>query len=152
MTKFNRIDTLAGLFVVLIGCLAIYEALYFEIGSASRMGPGYFPFYIGILLLLIGTGLTLEGRWLQQTSEAGAHLPSLRGLLLILAAVICFALTIERFGLFAASMIAVFLGTLADRSTSIQQKLILTVAVPIVSVVIFKYGLGLNVDVIRWRP
>jgi hypothetical protein len=152
VTKLNKIDILAGVFVIFIGCLAIYEALHFELGGARRMGPGYFPFYIGILLLVIGAGLMFEGRWLRQADGAGAHLPSLRGLLLILAAVICFALTIERFGLVVASLLAVFLGTLADQSTSMKQKLMLTVAVPIVCVLIFKFGLGLHVDIIRWRP
>jgi len=152
VTKLNKIDTLAGIFVILIGFLAIYEALYFDIGTARRMGPGYFPLHIGILLLVIGVGLTVEGHWMRQKSEAGANLPSLRGLLLILAAVICFALMIQRFGLVPATATAVFLGTLADRSTSIRQKLILTVAVPIVCVVIFKFGLGMHVDIVRWRP
>ena len=59
---------------------------------------GLFPFlHRHPAFLLIGTGLTSKDGWLQQTSEAGAHLPSLRGLLLILAAVICFALTIGAF-------------------------------------------------------
>jgi hypothetical protein len=152
VTKLSKIDVLAGVFIILIGGLAIFEAIQFDLGSARRMGAGYFPFYIGILLLVIGTGLMVEGRWQRQASEAGAHLPSLRGLLLILAAVICFALTIERFGLVPASVVAVFLGTLADQSTSWKQKLLLTVAVPIVCVLIFKIGLGLHVDVYRWRP
>lgn len=152
MTKLNRIDALAGVFVILVGCLAIYEALNFDLGTTRRMGPGYFPFYIGILLLVIGSGLILEGYFQRIASEAGAQLPSLRGLLLILAAVICFALTIERFGLVVATVLAVFLGALADRSTPMSHKLILTVAVPIVCVLIFKFGLGISVDIFRWRP
>ena len=43
----NRIDLLAGLFVGLVGVIALIEAMNFELGSARRMGPGYFPFYIG---------------------------------------------------------------------------------------------------------
>ena len=59
---------------------------------------------------------------------------------------------IERFGMFPSIFVAVFLGSLADTNTSIWQKLTISVAVPAVCVAIFKYGLSLNVDVIRWRP
>lgn len=152
MTKLNKIDVLAGLFVIFLGILAIVEALNFDMGTARRMGPGYFPFYIGIFLLLVGGGIILEGRKPREEAHEFGQLPTLRALLLILAAVICFALTIERFGLVVASAIAVFLGTLADNRTTMTTKLALTVAVPAVSVLIFKLGLGMQVDIFEWRP
>lgn len=152
MTRLNKIDLLAGLFVVLIGALAIVEALNFDLGTSQRMGPGYFPFYVGVLMVLIGIGIVLEGLKPHDEAFEFGQLPTLRALLLILAAVIGFALTIERFGLFPASALAVFLGTLADTRTPIVQKLALAVAVPLVSVLIFKMGLAMQVDIVRWNP
>lgn len=152
VTKLNKIDVLAGLFVILIGVLAIIEALNFDMGSARRMGPGYFPLHIGILLLVIGGGIILEGRKAPEDTYTLGSVLSVRGLLLILAAVISFALMIERFGLVPAVAVAVFLSTLADRETPMKQKLALTAGIPIVCVLIFWLGLDMQVDIVRWRP
>lgn len=152
MAKLNKIDVLAGLFVILIGVLSVIESLNFDMGTTRNMGPGYFPYYIGIFMLIVGVGIVLEGFRPAMEGHIFGQLPSIRGLLMILAGVIAFALTIQRFGLAPATAIAVFLGTLADDTTPLLQKVILTIAVPIVSVLIFIYGLGMNADVFRWRP
>src|SRR5713226_8433114 len=43
-------DFYAGLIFLLFGALAAYIARDYPIGSAVRMGPGYFPYLLGILL------------------------------------------------------------------------------------------------------
>ncbi|MGX1099522.1 tripartite tricarboxylate transporter TctB family protein [Amorphus sp. MBR-141] len=148
----NKIDVLAGLLVIAFGVIAVSEALQFNLGSARRMGPGYFPFYIGCFLILVGVGLLVEQFW-KKTPDADAASPMpLRTILLIMAAVCSFAVTIERFGLAPATAISVFLGSLADRNTSMLQKLALTLIVPFACVLIFWLGLSIQVDVFRWRP
>lgn len=148
----NRIDLLAGLFVGLVGVIALIEAMNFELGSARRMGPGYFPFYIGIFMLILGAAIIFERRWSPAAEEAVSSGLSFKSILLVLAAVCCFALTIERFGLVPAVAIAVFLSTLADKTASMRQRLILTAVIPLVCVVIFRLGLELQVDILRWQP
>lgn len=152
MAKVSKIDFLAGFFVILLGVLSIVESLGFSMGNARNMGPGYFPFYIGIFMVIVGIGIVVEGLRPARHAMDFGQLPSLRGLLMILAGVIGFALTIERFGLLPATAIAVFLGSLADDTTPMLNKILLTIAVPLLSVLIFKIGLGMSADIIRWRP
>ena len=152
MAKLNKIDVLAGLFVILLGVLSIVESLNVNMGPTRNMGPGYFPYYIGVLMIIVGVGIILEGLRPARYALNFGQLPSLRGLLMILAGVIAFALLIQRVGLAPATAVAVFLGSLADDTTPILQKLLLTVLVPLVAVLIFKVGLGMNTDVFRWRP
>lgn len=152
MARLNRIDLLAGLFIILIGVLSIIESLHFDMGSARRMGPGYFPFYVGVFMMLVGGGVIYEGRRPLQDATAFGQTPRLRSLLLILAAVVVFAAMIERFGLLPSMAVTVFITALADHRTSMKQRLALAVAVPIVSVLIFKIGLGMQVDIVRWEP
>ena len=152
MAKLNKIDVLAGLFVILLGVLSIVESLNFNMGTTRNMGPGYFPYYIGVLMIIVGVGIILEGLRPARYALNFGQLPSLRGLLMILAGVIAFALLIPRVGLAHATAVAVFLGSLADDTTPILQKLLLTVLVPLVAVLSFKVGLGMNTDVFRWRP
>ena len=115
MSNLNKIDVLAGLFVIVIACLSLVQSLSLDMGSARNMGPGYFPFYIGLILFAVGVGLILSGRRPAEEAPEFGTLPTLRSILLILAAVISFALLIERFGMLPATAAAVFLGTLADR-------------------------------------
>jgi len=152
VAKLNKIDVMAGVFVILLGVLSIVESLNFNMGTTRNMGPGYFPFYIGVLMLFVGVGIIVEGMRPAKYALNFGQLPSIRGLLMILAGVIAFALMIERFGLLPAAAAAVFLGSLADDSTPMLQKILLTIAVPLVSVLIFKVGLGMSADIIRWRP
>ncbi|GGL79514.1 tripartite tricarboxylate transporter TctB family protein [Wenxinia marina] len=152
MRNLNKIDVLAGLFVLVIAALSLFEASGLAMGSARSMGPGYFPFYIGLIMVVIGIALILQGRRPVEEAPEFGNLPSARSILLVLAAVTSFALMIERFGLVPATAVAVFLGTLADRESSLLQKLILTIVVPVVCVLIFKIGLSMSVDVFRWRP
>ena len=152
MRNLNKIDVMAGLFVLVIAALSLVEASGLTMGTARNMGPGYFPFYIGLIMVVIGIALILQGRRPVEEAPEFGNLPSARSILLVLAAVTSFALMIERFGLVPATAVAVFLGTLADRESSLLQKLILTIVVPLVCVLIFKMGLSMSVDVLRWRP
>ena len=54
-------DFLAGLLFILIGGLAIVIARNYPMGSAMRMGPGYFPTVLGGLLCLFGIYLFVRG-------------------------------------------------------------------------------------------
>src|SRR5439155_15765450 len=48
-------DFLSGLLFVLIGAAFAWSAMSYPIGHAARMGPGYFPLLLGILLGGLGT-------------------------------------------------------------------------------------------------
>lgn len=152
MRRLKTIDIMAGAFIVLIGVLAIVESTKFEMGTSRRIGPGYFPFYVGVFMVVLGIVIAIENLWLRPAEGARWQFPPLRSPFLIMAAVAAFALMIERFGLAPAVGTAVFIASLADHNTAIWQKLAVAVAVPLVAVLIFKLGLSLNVDIVRWHP
>ncbi|MGE3874376.1 MAG: tripartite tricarboxylate transporter TctB family protein, partial [Parvibaculaceae bacterium] len=84
--KSFRIDPVNGacgaLFAVL-GAVFAYESFMLDMGTALRMGPGYFPSMLGLVLLLLGVVILL-----QATRVGGAPLGPMawRGMLLILPA------------------------------------------------------------------
>jgi hypothetical protein len=43
-----------------VGMTFAIGATGYEVGSASRMGPGYFPLLLGVLLGLLGTAITVK--------------------------------------------------------------------------------------------
>ncbi len=54
-------DFLAGLLFILIGALAVVFARDYPMGSAMRMGPGYFPTILGGILFLLGVYVMVRG-------------------------------------------------------------------------------------------
>jgi hypothetical protein len=47
-------DFFSGLVFTLVGAAFAYGATSYTIGTGARMGPGYFPLLLGIILTLIG--------------------------------------------------------------------------------------------------
>ena len=65
-------DFVAGLMFIAVGIAAIVIASNYTLGTAARMGPGYFPRILGILMIVLGAILAL--RSLQAQGRAAARL------------------------------------------------------------------------------
>ena len=53
-------DFYSGLMFIVVGGAFAWGATTYEVGTGARMGPGYFPLILGILLALIGAGVTFK--------------------------------------------------------------------------------------------
>ena len=53
-------DFWSGVLFIAIGVFAIVYGMKYTLGSAARMGPGYFPRILGILLIGLGAILALR--------------------------------------------------------------------------------------------
>jgi hypothetical protein len=107
--KLNR-DAVSGLLLILVGGGFAVNSLDYGIGSAVRMGSGYFPLLLGSAMVLVGAAVGIGG--LRRGAEP-IHVPW-RELLLISFSVASFALMIGPFGLFPALGVSVVLACFAD--------------------------------------
>lgn len=124
-----------------LGTLAIASAYPF--GSALNMGPGYFPMIVGGLILLFGCLVSIQAIR-SEKSELVERL-NLRALVLIVAAILSFALLIERAGLIVAVSALILLGWYANPHREIRTLPFLLgigIAVP---VLIFRFGLNMPI-------
>lgn len=101
---------LSGLFYLFIGGVAIAMAPGYGIGTASRMGAGFFPLALGILLAGIGAVAILRG--LAREGERIGEVPW-RALALIFAAAALFAATVNGLGFIIAASLTIFTSALA---------------------------------------
>ncbi len=53
-------DFFSGLMFMVVGVAFAWGASSFTIGSGARMGPGYFPLVLGILLAVLGGVITFK--------------------------------------------------------------------------------------------
>lgn len=56
----NQKDFFAGLMFMVCGIAFAWGATTYSVGEGARMGPGYFPLMLGIVLALIGAGVLFE--------------------------------------------------------------------------------------------
>ena len=84
----NYPDFFAGLFFILFGGLAAYLSTSYNMGTGARMGPGYFPYWLGMILAGIGVIVLLKA--LGKTK--GERASGLMRPLMIFAAMMLFSL------------------------------------------------------------
>ena len=139
-------DFLAGLLLLAIGGIAFYVALDYPLGSALRMGPGYFPRGLAAILMLFGafvlvrglrTGERVKGRW------------GWKPLAFIVVSLFVFGFVMERFGLVPALVAMFLLSAFGGHEFKLIEVIILTVVMSIFSVVVFVYLLGLPYPLVQ---
>lgn len=134
-------DASAGLLFILFGLLFGVQSLGLEIGTAFRMGPGYFPLVLSGILLLLG-GLIIASSIHNRGSE-GVGTLAWRGAIFILPAPILFGLTVRGLGFVPAVFLTTLVAALASFKMRLHWALALAAAVTVFATLVFSYGLGL---------
>lgn len=145
MPTFNVKDLAAGAVFAAIGLAFMAGALTLEIGSAFKMGPGYFPLVLSGLLVLLG--LIVMAKSVNMPPETIGTVPW-RGLVLILAAPVIFGVTVRGLGLLIALPLAIVLAASASRRTGLVAGAALVTGLTVFCVLVFSYGLGLPLPLI----
>lgn len=145
-------DFYAGGLTTLLGAFVTLNSLSYNTGTLMHMGPGMFPFILGIVLTFIGV-LILGTAALTPLGENERIMPVNRewvGWGCILAGPILFIIFGEFFGLAPATFMCVFVSALGDRESTIKSSLLLAFCVTIVGCAIFGYVLQLPFPIFRW--
>lgn len=131
---------LFALFLLALGGLGLWLAASLSIGTPLRMGPGYLPRALSIILLLFGAGLAIAS-----FAADGPPLErwSWRGLALILAALCLFGVLVERIGLIPTIPIVALLATLAAPDRRWREAAIFAVCLAFFCALVFRVLLGL---------
>jgi hypothetical protein len=124
---------------------ALTSWLHLSIGGAYPMGPGFFPFCLSSILCIFGVGI-LVSAFGKEPSAIGA-IPW-RGLVMVFASILFFALTVTGLGMLPALAGCTFLAAIAPNDADWKSATILTVALTVFCLVIFIYALRLPYPVI----
>lgn len=149
-------DILAGGIFVAFGLAFALGSLLYNIGSPARMGPGFFPLVLGMVLVGFGVAVAIKGLLAGEGGEDGeGEIGGIewRALLLITAGVLFFGLTVRGLGAGPALFGAIFLGALGRSRTTPLEALAIAVALTVLSVVIFIVLLQLRLPLWgSWLP
>ena len=138
--SIDRTNGICGLAFIATGLFFIWQAASLEIGTAFRMGPGYFPLVLAAILTLLGIVVLV-----QATRVEGEPMGpiALRGILFILPAPIFFGLTVRGLGFVPALFCTALIAAFASQKMTPIAAVILSATLTAFSVAVFSYGLGL---------
>jgi hypothetical protein len=139
----NARDFYAGLLFVAFGVVALVMAQSYATGTAARMGPGYFPKLLGILLIGLGSVQSLIGL------RTSAPRPEWhwRPLFILLASVALFILVTPWLGLIAAGLVLVFVASSASHEFRWREALVVGLVQGVAAAALFAYALGVPLPI-----
>ena len=133
-------DFWAGALLAAIGVAAVVLARDYPFGTSLRMGPGYFPTVLGVLLALFG-GYFLV-RSLRASETLGTNW-SLRALIGLTVSLILFGALIDRAGFVPALVVLIFGSAASSTEFKFGEVLLLTAILTVFAVVLFIWAIGL---------
>ena len=112
----------------------------YDMGTAVRMGPAYFPTLLGGLLLFLGLIV-----FVQSFTVSGSPLPrfAFRPLIVILIAIGLFGALIRSVGLVPATVVLVVVSSVGNYEFRTKEVVIMAIGLTLFAVGVFSYGLGL---------
>ena len=144
-------DVLAGGVFIALGVAFAAGSLAYDIGTPVRMGAGYVPLVLGVVLAGLGVVVIVKGFIAGEGEPIGEV--GWRAMALISAALLFFGLTVRGLGVVGALFGASLLAALARSQTSLREALVIAVGLTALSVVIFIFALQLRLPLIgSWIP
>ena len=144
----NQQDFWAGIMFIGFGVVAMYVSRDYPMGSAMRMGPGYFPTYLGLIMATLGAiisalSLVIEG-------EKVGRFPW-RAMILLSMAFVFFGWAIDHVGFVLALLVLIVLASLAGKEFRLKEVIGLSIVLIVGAWALFIKGLELPYPLFWWR-
>ena len=141
-------DFWSGLLFMSFGGVAAYLGRDFAFGSLTRMGPGFLPSVLAWLLIGIGAFVSLRGLALR---GAPIERSTWRPQIVIVVAIVLFALLIERVGLIPTVFVVTNVASFAATEFRFRDSLLLSVGLSVACYAVFVQLLGLPLAGLAWN-
>lgn len=142
---YRTADGQAGVFFIAFGGFMAVQASQYRMGTASQMGPGYFPLIIGLLLVAIGLAILVRAIF-----SRNDPLPAFqwKPAIIVTASILLSALVLLKIGLVAAVPALVFGSALASHKPNWLVVALTAAVTTFAAWLIFILGLGLRIPVL----
>jgi hypothetical protein len=137
-------DFFAGLLFIAFGVAAIVIGNHYALGTAARMGPGYFPRILGLLLIALGLALALRALRI-----SGSPVPGFkwRPLLIVLGSVTLFGMIVNYAGIVVSTIFLIVAASAASHEFRWKESLVAGAALAALAVGVFVIGLKLQLPI-----
>ncbi len=151
-------DFFAGLAFLGVGLAFAWGATGYKIGLAARMGPGYFPLMLGVLMAIIGAVITFKALVLEVEGGDKIGKWAWRPLFFIIAGNVTFGILLTglrsiglpAFGLIVSIYALTFIVSRAQAGSKFKPTLFLATGLAVGSYLVFVKALALQFPVWPW--
>ena len=151
----SRKDFFSGLMFLFVGIAFAWGSTNYTIGSGARMGPGYFPLMLGIVMVILGAALTMNALIVETETGDPVGKWAWKPLVFIIVANLAFgvllgglpSIGLPAMGLIVAIYVLVIVGSMAGCQFKILPTVILATVLAIGSYVAFIWALKLQMQV-----
>ena len=142
----NQKDFVSGLMYIGLGSFFAILARGYQMGTAAKMGSGYFPFWLGVLLATIGAYVAFRSLAISQEDVklAKVDIPSV---LWVTGSTVVFAICLPILGLVASLFLLVVISSMASHEFSWKGSVLSAVFLIGFAYMAFVWGLKLQFPV-----
>ena len=144
-------DYYAGGLMILLGVGAAVTGSGYKFGTLARMGPGFMPVVLGIVLAFLGIliAVTALGSSEPDDKKFLPDNPQWFGWFCILAGPVLFIILGEFGGMIPAVFACVFVSALGDKTATYKSSFYLALGVTFFGVILFHYLLNIPFPLLR---
>ncbi len=148
-------DFFSGLMFMGIGVAFAWGATTYNVGTGARMGPGYFPLYLGLLMAILGVVITFKSLVVEAINGDKIGKWAWKPLFFVILANLLFGVLLAglpSFGLPAMGLIVAiyaltFISSMAETGWKVKNTFILATILAIGSYIAFVIALKLQFQV-----
>ena len=148
-------DFFSGLMFMGVGVAFAWGATTYNVGEGARMGPGYFPLMLGVLMAVLGVAITFKALVVETVGGDKMGKWAFKPLVLIIAANLVFgvllgglpSLGIPAMGLIVGIYALTFIASMAEAGWKVKNTFILATVLAIGSYLAFIVALNLQFPV-----
>ncbi|MCU0561308.1 MAG: tripartite tricarboxylate transporter TctB family protein [Desulfobacterales bacterium] len=141
----NPKDFLTGCIYILVGAGALIISRDYDMGTAVKMGPAYFPTLLSGLLIAIGIISVLRS-FVKSGTPIGVV--AWKGVVMILAATLLFGAIVRGAGVLLALPLLVILSAAASARFSWKTSIAEAVGITVFCIFVFIEGLGVPLPIL----
>lgn len=140
-------DVLAGFAFVVAGACFAYVASNYERGTAVEMGPGYFPFGLGLLLAGLGVVVLIKAFTAIRSAEDRVNPIDVRAVVCVVGSVILFGMALEPLGLVVSIFILVIVASFGSHERNMLRAVAAAAVLNVLCVLTFVVALRVQMPV-----
>ena len=126
-------DFFSGLMFMGVGAAFAWGATTYKVGEGARMGPGYFPLMLGVLMAILGIAITFKSLVVETVGGDKIGKWAWKPLVYIIAANLLFgvllgglpSIKLPAMGLIAAIYVLTFVASMAETGWKVKNTFIL---------------------------
>jgi len=137
----------SGVMFIAFGVFFVGYARQYDMGTAARMGPSYFPTVLGGLMVLLGIIVLIQGLATEQ-ADGKIEPFNFKALVLVLGAVVAFGLMLRPAGLLVALFVLIAVSSFGSHEFKVRDMLLLSIGMSLLVLGVFIYGLSMTIPVL----